>query len=55
VGFRDGLDTEARRKILYLCQELNPGHPFWSYPKKSKLESAMLKEPEHEVDPLNFI
>jgi hypothetical protein len=30
VGFRAGLDTEARRKILCLCWESNPGRPLCS-------------------------
>jgi hypothetical protein len=27
VGFRAGLDTEARGEFLCLCRGLNPGHP----------------------------
>jgi hypothetical protein len=30
VGFKAGLDTEARGKILRLCQGSNPGRPVCS-------------------------
>jgi hypothetical protein len=30
VGLRAGLDTEARRKILFLCRGSSPGPPFCS-------------------------
>jgi hypothetical protein len=30
VGLRAGLDTEARGRMLYLCQESNPGRPVCS-------------------------
>jgi hypothetical protein len=31
VGLRVGLDTEAREKILFLCQGSNPGRPVSSH------------------------
>jgi hypothetical protein len=37
VGPRLGLDTEARGKILYLCQGSNPDYPVVQYEVKTEL------------------
>jgi hypothetical protein len=43
VGLRAGLDTEARGKVLCLCQGSNPGHPVCSQTLYS------LSYPSHKV------
>jgi hypothetical protein len=37
-AFRAGLDTEARGRILCLCQGSNPGHPVCSQKSKMKIK-----------------
>jgi hypothetical protein len=45
VDFRDGLDTEAKGRILYLCRGMNPGHSicsqilYWLVYRSSRLQS----------------
>jgi hypothetical protein len=44
VGLTAGLDTEARRKILFLCWGSNPGHPACSQAQYKKCKSHKYKQ-----------